>query len=505
MSKPFYVTTAIAYINAKPHIGFAMEVIIADALARYHTLIGDDTYYLTGSDEHGIKQKRTAEAEGLTPQELCDRNVIKFQELTQLLNLTNDDYMRTSDQKRHWPTAQTIWKKLVDNGDIYKDQYSGLYCAGCENYVLEKDLVDGNCPNHNAAPEEIVEENYFFKLSKYSEQIQELIESKELEIIPHFRSKEILNVVKEGLHDVSFSRPKSSLNWGVPVPDDDTQVMYVWCDALTNYLSGVDYVNNSEQYQKYWPEVTHVIGKDIVRFHAALWPAMLLAAGVKPPKQIVIHGFITSEGQKMSKSLGNVIDPEDLVNEFGTDALRYYLLSEIPIGKDGDFSMDLFKERYNSNLANNLGNMINRVLLMSKKYEVELNMSQLLDDEAKEKVQTTWTSYQEKMNNGLLHEGINIAWDLIHFANKYIDNHQPWKLIKEDEQKTKQILTNLLEICRHVSWLIMPFIPETATKIQKQLSINTDLNFADNKIWGGDVQWNQLGEAEILFPRIEDS
>lgn len=504
MTRSYYVTTAIAYINAKPHIGFAMEVIIADALARYHRLIGDDTYYLTGSDEHGIKQKRTAEAEGLTPQELCDRNVVKFQELTKLLNLTNNDYIRTSDQKRHWPTAQTIWKKLVENGDIYKDQYSGLYCAGCENYVLEKDLVDGNCPNHNAPPEEIVEENYFFRLSKYSKQIQELIESKELEIIPHFRANEILNVVKEGLHDVSFSRPKSSLDWGVPVPDDDSQVMYVWCDALTNYLSGVNYINNSESFQKYWPEVCHVIGKDIVRFHAALWPAMLIAAGVKPPKQIVIHGFITSEGQKMSKSLGNVVDPEDMVNEFGTDALRYYLLSEIPVGKDGDFSMELFKERYNSDLANNLGNMINRVLLMSKKYEVEVNANKLLSDDAKDAVTKAWELYTEKMNQSLLHNGIDAVWELINFANKYIDDHQPWKLIKEDADKTQSVLMNLLEVCRHISFMIEPFIPETAEKIQKQLHIHKEQDFQKIQAWGGDTEWNQLGEAEILFPRLED-
>lgn len=506
MSKAQYVTTSIAYVNAKPHIGFAMEVIEADAIARYHRLIGNDTFYLTGTDEHGSKLYKTALEQGKTPIELCDENAVEFEKLKELLCLSNDDFIRTTDQKRHWPAVHKIWNKLVENGDIYKDKYVGYYCSGCEAYIGERDLVDGHCPNHKTAPEQFEEENYFFRLSKYSKQIQELIESKKLEIIPEFRAKEILNVIKEGLQDVSFSRPKKNLPWGVPVPNDPDQVMYVWCDALTNYLSAIGYAEESDLFKKLWPHVIHVIGKDIVRFHAAIWPAMHLSAGLPTPEKIVVHGFITSEGHKMSKSLGNVVDPYQMVKDFGVDSLRYYLLSEIPIGKDGDFSMKLFKERYNAHLANNLGNLVNRVISMSKRYEVEVDFAQNTDsdNECKEKVEKIWDTFQKNMDNCILHEGIANVWELINFANKYIDNNKPWKLIKTDPKKTQQVLKNLLEIVRHIALLLSPFLPKTSKEIFEQLNIHPNNTFEDEKTWNGRKDWKKINEASILFPRLED-
>lgn len=504
LSRPIFVTTAIAYVNAAPHIGFAMECIEADAVARYHRLIGDDTWFLTGTDEHGIKIQKTAQELGITPKELSDMNAAKCQDLKQLLNLSNDDFIRTSDQKRHWPAVIKLWNKLKEQGDIYKADYEALYCSGCEAFILEKDLVDGLCPDHKRAPEMVKEENYFFRLSKYSDQIMDLIESKKLEIIPHFRANEILSMCKEGLQDVSFSRSKKTLTWGIPVPDDPAQVMYVWCDALTNYISAIGYAEESEQFQKFWPHVTHVIGKDIVRFHAAIWPGMLIAAGIPTPEKILIHGFITSEGQKMSKSLGNVVEPTAIVEEFGVDAVRYYLLSEIPVGKDGDFSLKLFKERYTAHLGNNLGNLVNRVIMMSKRYAVEVDCSKLEAGECQSFIENLWSKYQSAMEARLLHEGVQLAWSAVSYANKYIDDNEPWKLVKENPEAAELVLMNLLEVTRHIALMISPFIPQTAEKIFKQLNITRGLPFEQEKSWGGQQDWKGLGEAEILFPKLEE-
>ncbi|MCK4525214.1 MAG: methionine--tRNA ligase, partial [Candidatus Andersenbacteria bacterium] len=372
MSTPkskFYITSSIAYANAAPHIGFAMEICQADVLARYHQMKGDDVFFLSGMDENGSKAKKTAQEKGRNTQEFVNEISAKFQLLLDTLNISNNDFIRTTDQKRHWPAAQKLWNKLVETGDIYKGSYEGYYCVGCEAYLTEKDLVDGKCPNHQKAPEKIKEENYFFKLSKYSDQIREKIESDELEILPESRKNEILSMIKGGLRDVSFSRPKTVLDWGVPVPNDKTQTMYVWCDALTNYISALGYENNSEKFQKYWPADIHVIGKDILRFHTAIWPAMLLSIGLPLPKKIFVHGFITSDGKKMSKSVGNVIDPFEVIDKYGVDALRYYLLKEIPSGGDGDFSYKRFEELYQADLANGIGNLTARIITLGVKIE----------------------------------------------------------------------------------------------------------------------------------------
>jgi methionyl-tRNA synthetase len=499
MKSPVYVTTAIPYVNAKPHIGFAMEIIEADAIARYFRLTGHDTYFLTGADEHGIKQQRTAEKLGISPQELCDQNAQKFMELTKILNISNDDFIRTTDQKRHWPAVQKLWKKLSEAGDIYKSEYEGLYCSGCERFMTEKELVDGLCPHHDR-PEKVVEENYFFRLSKYSKTVQKLVETKKVEVVPEFRAAEIMNVIKDGLQDVSFSRSRKTLSWGIPVPGDEEQVIYVWCDALPNYISAIGYANETEQFKKYWPRVIHVIGKDIVRFHVALWPAMLLSAQVPPPEKVLIHGFITSEGKKMSKSLGNVVDPVEITRQYGVDALRYYLLSEIPVGQDGDFSQCLFEERYTAHLANNLGNLLNRVLLMTKKYFAGKIPP---PTDPVPLVLAAWQAYQKEMEALMLHKGIAVVFELINHLNKMIEEEKPWELAKNNQiDKLLNLMYRLLESLRQVSLMLWPFLPDTAEKMWRQLGIPNRQEFEKDSAWGGRGDWGEVGEVSILFPKL---
>ena len=373
MSSKYYITTAIDYVNAKPHIGHALEKIQADVLARFHRIKGEDVWFLTGTDEHGATNVRAAEKAGKEIKDFVNENSEKFRELKKVLNLSWNDFIRTSDQKRHWPGAQKLWLKLVEAGDIYKKKYKGLYCVGHEAFVTEKDLVDGKCRDHQKAPEVIEEENYFFRLAKYSKEIESRIRNNELRILPETRKNEILSFIESGLEDVSFSRPHKDLSWGIPVPNDPEHTMYVWCDALANYITAVGYgnqqpksafsadsgaspaesqiigsqPNNQQQFGYWWPADLHIIGKDILRFHAAIWPGMLLSAGLPLPKSIFVHGFVTVEGQKMSKTIGNVIDPVELVKKYGTNTVRYFLLREIPSGEDGDFSYKKLEERYN--------------------------------------------------------------------------------------------------------------------------------------------------------------
>ena len=549
----FYITTSIAYANAAPHIGFAMEVLQADALARYHRMLGDDVFLLSGTDENGAKMKKTAEEKKVEVQKFADENSAKFQLLLDALNVSNDDFIRTTDKTRHWPSAQKIWQRLVDSGDIYKDSYEGYYCVGCEAYLTEKDLIDGKCPNHQKAPEKIKEENYFFKLSKYSDQIQEKIESDELEILPKTRKNEILNIIRSGLRDVSFSRPKSVLDWGVPVPNDETQTMYVWCDALTSYISALgygDFNNNSPlerdrsakqmgcvKFQKYWPANIHIIGKDILRFHAAIWPAMLLSAGLSLPKKLFVHGFVTSDGQKISKSLGNVIDPLEITEKYGVDALRYYLLKEIPSGGDGDFSFERFEEVYRSDLQNGLGNLTARALTMPEKYfnnkvpDVDYEKTGQAETYSKDSENRTfsssriefekvWQSIESSINEFKLDQilGLIISFGdikkegmngVVSKLNNYIDYSQPWKLIKEDKEKTAIIVYNLLESLRQIAWMIRPFLPETSDKIFEQLfadekerEIELKKSLKEAQIWGGLISGTKIKKDEILFPRL---
>ncbi|MDO8656624.1 MAG: methionine--tRNA ligase, partial [Nanoarchaeota archaeon] len=357
------------YVNAPPHIGHALEFIQADAMARYHRMIGDDTYFLTGTDEHGVKIYQAAEKAGMVVQDFVDKNAQTFMDLKDILWLSYDDFIRTSSA-RHKEGAKKIWEKMWAAGDIYKGKYEGLYCVGCEAFIPEKDLdAGGNCPIHKKKPEKLVEENYFFKLSKYSDEIRKMIEDGKLVVLPESRKNEMLNIIgEEGLHDVSFTRPKSALPWGVDVPNDENQVMYVWCDALSNYITAIDYAHEGELFKRYWPCDVQLIGKDILRFHAGIWIGMLMSAEIEIPKSIYVHGFVTSEGQKMSKSIGNVVNPFEYLEKYGVDALRYYLLRESPTTDDGDFGHERFVDLYNSELANSLGNLVNRVVTMVGRY-----------------------------------------------------------------------------------------------------------------------------------------
>lgn len=505
MPEKFYITTAIAYVNAPPHIGHAMEFIQADAVARFHRLKGDEVFFMTGTDEHGTKLVQTAEDKGTTPQALADENAEYFKDLCRLLTVEYDKFIRTSDDD-HKRGAQKLWKKLVEAGDIYKDTYEGLYCVGCEAFVLEKDLVDGKCPNHNKEPEVLKEENYFFKLSKYSDQIGELIEKDELKVIPASRKNEILHVIQDGLHDVSFSRPKHALKWGVDVPDDPDQVMYVWCDALSNYITGIGYEEETELFQKFWPANVHLIGKDILRFHAAIWIGMLLAAKVDIPKQIYVHGFITSEGQKMSKSLGNVVDPVEYAEKYGADALRYYLLKEIPTTDDGDFSQDRFRVLYDSELANNIGNLVSRVLSMTGKYFDGKVPDKSEDYELLEqKVAEVWKSYEEAIDGFDLKKALEQVAELATFANKYVEDTKPWMLAKEDEKRLAEVMYNLVELIRHLSYLLQPFLPMASAKMLGYLGLEPGKSsYEEITRWGGIEPGTPIEKPEPLFARIED-
>ncbi len=462
----FYITTAIDYVNSVPHLGHALEKVQADAIARYQRILGKEVYFLTGVDEHGIKIVRSSQDVGKNVKDFVDVKSGKFAELAKKLDISNDDFIRTSDRKRHWPGAQLLWKKLVEAGDIYKGKYSGYYCVGCEAYVTEKDLIDGKCPYHFKEPEKIEEENYFFKLSRYVNEIELRIKNKELRILPESRKNEILGMLKEGVSDISFSRPKEKLSdWGVPVPDDESQLMYVWCDALANYVSALGYGSaNENNFKKFWPADLHIIGKDILRFHALIWPAMLMSAKLALPKNIFVHGFILSNGKRMSKTLGNVIDPFYLAEKYGTDAVRYYLLREITPFEDGDITEEKFKEAYNANLANGLGNLTARIMKMSEQYvknkELKIMNYELPND------------YKIFMDNFELNKAMDLIWKKISELDLHIQKTEPFKLIKTDEEKTKEILVELVFGLQSVALMLNPFLPQTSEKILKAVELN---------------------------------
>jgi len=496
--KSFYITTSLPYVNAAPHVGFAMEAIEADTLARFQKQRGWEVRLQTGTDEHGLKIQNSAIENSTTPEKLTTENSQKFQNLKTTLNFDFDDFIRTSDLTRHFPAAQKMWQKLATAGKIEKRKYAAKYCAGCEEFKNEKDLVDGKCPNHpNLSVEGVEEENYFFRLSDFSAQILELFESKKVEILPYFRATEFLNLVREGLHDVSFSRSAEKLKWGIPVPGDDSQKMYVWCDALTNYISAIDFENEGSDFQKWWVEAKkiHIIGKDIVRFHAGIWLGMLLAAELPLPDKIYIHGFITSEGEKMSKSLGNVVDPFEVSAERGSDALRFYLLSEIPNGKDGDFSAARFEEVYNSALANGLGNLVSRVVAMAEKVSSDFEIQDLATNQ---EVVKMWTKIENSMNSEFdFRLALAAIFELVEFANKFITEKKPWSL---DESAKASTLSILLEILRQLALALVPFLPTTSAKISASLGVEFSGDFEKLKKWGA-VKKFKLTKPEILFPK----
>jgi len=474
-------------------------VVQADAVARFQKLLGNDVFFLTGSDEHGTKNYRAAREVGKSPQEFVDENTASVIELLSLLNISNNDYIRTIDKERHWPTAQDIWKKLVKKGDIYKKKYKGYYCSGCESFKTEKDLENGFCTLHNKKPEIVEEENYFFKLSSYQDQLIKIIESDEYQIVPKTRKNELLNFIKSGLEDISFSRDKKSLNWGIPVPDDETQIMYVWCDALTNYLSGIGYTVDKEKFKKYWPADVHAIGKDIIRFHAVYWPAMLLSAGIELPKKLFVHGFITSQGKKMSKSLGNVVDPFEQIEKYGVDAFRYFILNEIPSLDDGDYTEEAIAKKINSNLAGDLGNLVYRILTL-----VEKNGGEVLqgsEDLFNEVLSNVLENYEKKFNEFRFHDAISEAWKIVNLLNKFINDEKPWEI--KDKEKLSNILYNLLEYLRIISILLYPIMPGASQKIMEQIGLEEKDIKWDNLRWGVLEPGIKVKKGKILFKKIE--
>lgn len=506
MSK-FYITTALAYVNASPHMGHAFQFVRSDAIARYRRLKGDDVWFLTGTDEYGSKLYKTAQKQGITPQKLVNKNAKTFKEIDKLLNISYNDFIRTTDKKRHWPGAQLIWRKLRESGDLYKAQYKGYYCFGCEAYINVKELKDGKCVYHDTIPESLDEENYFFRLSKYADKLKRIIENNEIEIVPQSRQKEALNIIEEGLRDVSFSRPKKILPWGIPVPNDESHVMYVWCDALTNYISALGYGSgNLGKLNKYWPADVHVIGKDNLRFHALYWPAMLMSAGLALPKQIYIHGFLTSGGQKMSKTIGNVVSPLEVAGKYGAEPLRYYLLKEIPVVEDGDFTIEHFEEVYNADLANGLGNTLARVLAMAEKYSsmnqsadsAERIMNYESNTEWKEIINVTRECVDYALNSFNTPQALAGIWHILRKIDEDIDKTKPWELCNNSEsirriggknQELHRLLFNWLGALWNVGNLLKPFLPETAEKIFKQLGFEEKRGFSVKK-------------GDILFPKI---
>jgi methionyl-tRNA synthetase len=450
----FYVTTSIAYSNAAPHIGYAMELIQGDVLARYHRQQSDDVWYLTGTDEHGTKIKRAAEEAGKDPQTYVDDMSVQFTGLAHALNVSNNQFIRTTDPA-HKKAAEHFWKVCAK--DIYKAAYEGWYCVGCETFYTDIDVPDHVCPIHKTKLEKIKEENYFFKLSAYTAQIKEIIKTDQLRVRPATRKNEILALLDRGLEDISISRDKKQLTWGVPVPGDDSQVMYVWFDALTNYITALGYPGG-EAFKKFWPADVHVIGKDILRHHAAIWPAMLLSAGLKLPKSLYVHGFISSEGHKMSKSLGNVVAPAEVIGKYGVDALRYYLLREIPSEADGDFSWARMEAVYNADLANDLGNLVQRVAVMITKYQ-----KGVIGDLPPHSHDVR--PYEEAMTELRFDRALAEVWLLIRGLNHFLEEEKPWELAQSDTAQLAEVLRHAVADLVQVATLIMPFLPGTAEKI----------------------------------------
>lgn len=489
----FYITTSIAYVNGSPHIGFALESLQADVLARYQKEKKQEVFFLTGTDEHGAKITRAASTAGKTLEEFTNENSQKFRELKEALNLSWDNFIRTSDQKIHWPVAQELWRHLEKSGDLYKKTYKGLYCVGHEAFVTQKDLVDGKCRDHKKSPEVIEEENWFFRLANYTREIESRIKTNGLKILPESRKNEILSLLKEGLEDISFSRPSKDLSWGVPVPGDSTQTMYVWADALSNYISGYGGIKKWEEH----PADVHLIGKDILRFHAAIWPAMLLSAKLPLPKSIFVHGHVLVDGEKMSKTVGNVVDSFELVKKYGIDPVRYFLLREIPSGEDGDFTYEKFEERYNGDLANGLGNFAARVLTLAERdTNIRIHTNDTnntnLDAKVDKKIQETKENVSRKIEEFKLNEALEALWSLIHFGDQYVNEKKPWEIkVESGKLKVKRDKTifNLVIILDNVATLLAPFLPETAEKITKSIS------------WeGGKLSVKKI---ENLFPRLK--
>lgn len=510
MAGKFYVTTPIYYVNDVPHLGHAYTSVLSDIIARYQRLSDKEVFFLTGTDEHGAKVKKAADEKNRDVREFVNENSSRFKELLSVMNVSNSDFIRTSNKERHWGGVLKLWKKLKEKGDIYKGTYKGLYCLGCEAFITEKDLKDGRCIYHNIEPEVIEEENYFFKLSAYGDRLKKAILSEEFKIFPESRKNEALAFLEAGLNDISFSRPSKDIKWGISVPDDASQTIYVWCDALTNYISALGYGNNENNFNKFWPADLHVMAKDIMRFHIIIWSAMLLSADLPLPKGFLIHGFINIGGKKMSKTVGNVIDPFEVVKEYGVDALRYYFSREISPFEDGDFTEERFKAVYNANLANGLGNCASRIFKMilsdlggkiEKPDDVFLSQVPFKENGYESYSvpyvfeRFIWPEYRKHMDLLEIDKAADVAWGAISRLDNFIQHYEPFKLIKTDKERATAVLWSLVNGLAHITWMIYPFIPKTAEALMSGLGVDSFNNGRWDKF--------SLNPIGTLFPRKE--
>lgn len=515
---PYYVMTSIPYVNGRPHIGFALEAVQGDALRRHHALIGDDARYLSGSDENAQTVVQTAEREGLVLEEFVKNNAEAFRNVQGPLEVEYTDFIRTSIDPRHFPGAQKLWRKMDAAGDIYKRHYQGNYCIKCERFYREEELVDGKCPIHDTAPEAVDEENYFFALSKYQDKLIELIESNELLVQPEHRREEMLSFIRGGLEDISISRQAlRGKGWGVPVPGDPDQVMYVWVDALSNYITALDYYqDDSELYERYWKsdgQRVHVVGKDIIRFHVVFWPAFLLSAGEPLPTTINVHEWLMVDGEKISKSRGNTLDPIELVELYGNDALRYWYLREMNRTSDGNFSHERLIGRYNQDLANDLGNLVNRSVGMLQRYRG--GVVPAVDAGRESPLKAIALQVPERVDAALdefdFREAISSIWEIVTRANKFVDDEKPWEIAKAakagDETAAARldvVLADLIEAIRVVAVSMSPFIPQGAERIAQQLGFSlSDGGPLAAREWSDALAGLTLPKASPVFPRIE--
>lgn len=507
--KTYYITTPIYYPSDRLHIGHAYCTTIADAVARYRRMAGYDVFFLTGSDEHGQKIQRKAAEGNVTPQEYVDKIVASFQQLWDKLGISNDDFIRTT-QERHHKVVQAIFQTIYDQGDIYKAAYEGKYCTPCETFWTERQLQDGNCPDCGRPVETVQEESYFFRMSKYQDRLLQFIEENPEFIQPVSRRNEMINFIKQGLEDLCVSR--TTFDWGIPVPFDEKHVVYVWFDALANYITAAGYGQDDEKFSRYWPADVHLVGKEIVRFHSIIWPVLLMALDLPLPKQVYGHGWLVVEGDKMSKSKGNVIDPVGLIEEFGPDAIRYFLLREITLGNDGNFSREALINRINADLANDLGNLLHRSLNMIGRFndgllpacgelgEFDQSLQTLVDE--------TVAQYERAMDAMDINAALKAVWALIGRTNKYIDETAPWALAKDEAKRAQlhTVLHHLAAVLRVVAILISPFMPHTAPKIWRQLGLGDEFtaDFAAAKSFAALPVGRPVAKPEPIFPRIEE-